>query len=402
MQKTFSPDVKFDLTVVSAVVRADKPTRALEAKAAPSPNQMNRVLGYLDDGTRVVVAQRPGKGGMDFNKLLGGKVFAVAADGFSPVFEKGEDKKKTNVQKLEDGLPAYSASGFYLLSSKEYPALQLLSGYGLLQEKGERLLLLQEHQLAATCALTLESSLDWELLDWQLAEALSDENNLVAQFDADINKKRKRGVERARQEAEDADEKYAGVDFTELAVSKKDGNPFVALTWASGAEQGAALILREATVQGDKLPVVEYYTADQAVEQFRAGKEGMRIAALLAAGEQVALSFVQGHVMRTSVSFRRKCENVLTGVASSTYGDGVFIQGALKSWCKTLVALMHSQHPNFPSADYDAHHYVAAPRQAEVGMNKGADGKWSPPQVVPYSLHRWLVAQLPQLFKAAA
>jgi hypothetical protein len=57
----------------------------------------------------------------------------------------------------------------------------------------------------------------------------------------------------------------------------------------------------------------------------------------------------------------------------------------LHGWCKALVSIMHSQHPGFPRADYDAHHYVAALRQAEVGMNKRADGSgWEPPAAIRY------------------
>jgi len=67
----------FDLVVRSTLVRSEKANKGLDTLPAPNPNQMNRIIGYLPDGTKVVIAQRPGKGGMDFNKIMGGKVFAV-------------------------------------------------------------------------------------------------------------------------------------------------------------------------------------------------------------------------------------------------------------------------------------------------------------------------------------
>jgi hypothetical protein len=385
---------KYDLLVRSTIIRSEKPTKGLDAVEAPNQHQMNRVTGYLPDGTQIIVAQRPGKGGMDFNKLLGGKVYAVAADGMSPVYEKGEDGKPTKVQKKEDGLPLYSSSGFYLLSSKEYPALDMLECFTLLQEHGQRVLMLTPEQVAARQRFTLTSDLDLEILQGSFEEALSDERNFVARFDEAMNKKRKRGIERAQQEAEDADEKYEGVAFKECAVSKKDGNPFIYYTWkgADGAVRSGT-ILREALVNGDKMPIMEYYSATEALAHFTESKAYKELFAALEAGQEIEFSFAQGHVMRTSVSFRRKCENVLAaGKDKPLFGDAVYIHAALMGWTRGLISVMHSLHPNFPSADYDSHSYVAACRQAEIGMNKKADGKWTPPQGVPYDMAKALFA----------
>lgn len=385
---------KFDLLVRSTILRSEKPNKGIEATAAANQHQMNRVKAFLPDGREAIVAQRPGRGGMDFNKLLGGKVFAVAADGMSPVYEKDAEGKATKVQKLEDGLPLFSSSGFYLLSSKEYPALDMFEAFTLLEERGERALVLSAEQLAAKQQFALTSELDLEILQGAFEEALADQLNCAARFDEAMNRKRKRGIDHAKEAAEDDGEKYSGVDFKEVGVSKKDGNPFIYYAWkgADGVVKSGT-ILREAIVQGEKMPVMAYFDAKEAVERFVDSKAYKALVSALDTGEEIDFSFVQGHAMRTSVSFRRKCENVLAaGVDKPLYGDAVYIHAALKQWTKGLVAVMHSMHPNFPAADYDAHHYVVACRQAEIGMNKKAENKWTPPQAVSYDVAAALLA----------
>lgn len=394
---------QFDFNVASTIIRSEKPNKGLEAKAAANPNLLHRITGYLENGTKITVAHRPGNGGMDFTKLLGGKVFAVAADGFSPVYEKGADKKPSKVQKTEDGLPLYSASGFYLLSSKEYPALSLHTAYALLQDKGARVLLLTDAQLAAKQETLLESELDLDLFEVALADALADSKSSVAGFDAETNKKRQRGITRAQEEAGDSGDAYAGVEFQELHASQKSGWPFVLLVWAAEQAKGHALIVREVDLvdqDSGHLRTV-HMSAEQAVAHFKDSKEGKALMALVDAGQVVSTSFVQGNALRTSVSFRRKAENVLaTDDTKAQFGDAVFVRGALKGWCKAIVSILHSQHPKFPAADYDAHHYVAALRQAEVGMNRKEGGTgWQPPVAMHYGVGTWLLKSLP---KAAA
>lgn len=381
---------KFDLLVHSTVIRSEKPNKGLDATLAANPNLMNRLVGFLPDGTKVTVAQRHGRGGMDFNKLVGGKVFAVAADGISPVYEKGEDKKPTKVIKQEDGMPLYSSSGFYTLSTREYPSLDILQGYAMLLSRGEQVVIISDEQLKGAQTMTLDSEFDLELVDSVFVEALSDDNNLVAGFDADMNRKRRRGIDRAKEEAQDTGDTYAGVEFKELSVSKKDGNATLVLAWRVGTGPvGSTIVPREAEgVDDADRPVTRYLTAQEAVEAFTQAPAFQAIKGELAKGNSVQLAYVPGHLMRTSVSFRRKVENVLAAPADKPqYGDAVYIHGALQGWCRTIAALMQSQHPNFPAADYDAHHYVAAPRQAEIGMNKKQDGTgWFPPKVVNYDI----------------
>ncbi|MNR71571.1 hypothetical protein D3C71_22020 [compost metagenome] len=388
-QPKLNPTQKFDLVIRSAILRGEKPTKGIEATLAANENQMNRVVAYLD-GQKVVVAQRHGKGGMDFNKLLGGKVFAVAADGLSPVFVKGPDKKPTREQKLEDGLPLFSSSGFYLLSSKEYPAVMMAEAFTRVFDKGEKVMLVSSEQLAARQRFELESEMDWELMLAALQEQLDDSHNYVAALDADMNKKRRRGIDSAKTQAEDDDEKYEGVDFAELAVSKKDGNAFVLFSFqVEGETPRSGSLMREYEGMDDQdRPTTVYEDAETSAQRFAAGADARHILAALEAGKKVSFAFVQGHVMRTSVSFRRKAENVLAAPSDKAqYGDAVYILAALNGWVKGIVSVMHSMHPNFPTKDYDAHHYVVACRQAEVGMMK-REGGWQPPKALAYELEK--------------
>lgn len=392
-----NPLKKFDLIVRSTVLRGEKPTKGLDATIAPTPHQMNRVVGYMPDGTKVVVAQRPGKGGMDFNKLLGGKVFAVAADGMSPVYEKDKEGKVTKVQKTEDGLPLYSSSGFYTMSSKDYPALEIIEAYTLLRGNGAHVWILTEKDLEERQKFNMTSDMDLDLALTAIKAALSDEANLVARFDAAINKKRELALRRAKEDAETAEEEggapYSGATFSQLAVSKKDGNPFVVFCWsADGTEAKMGAVTREREVQEEGRTVSKFLTPDEAIENF-VGTQGYKdILAALEAGKTIDLAFARGHIMRSSVSCRRKAENVLQELDKPAFGDAVYIHAAVKGWTKGLLSLMHSQHPTFPAADYDAHHYVTSFRQAEIGMNKGEGGKWSPPSGLHYKLSTALLA----------
>lgn len=389
---------KFDLVARSYIIRGEKPNKPVDATLAPNPNQMNKLAGHLLDGKRVLVAQRSGRGGMDFNKLVGGKVYAVAADGMSPVYEKGEDKKPTNKQKLEEGVPMFSASGFYLLSSRDYPAIDMLEAYTHLLENGALSLVLTDEQLAATQALTLEDDFSLELFESMLLETLDDKHSLVARFDADANKRRSRGTQRAREEADDANEPFSGPAFKELAASKKDGKAFALVSFqAPGGAVHEARILRQADIidQDTGRISTRYFTPEEAVELAKNSDWWAELAEAVVEGQAVEIRVAQGWVMRTSVSFRRKVENHVKGVSNTQYGDSVYIKGALEGWCRGIVSLMHSMHPNFPNADYDAHHYVAALRQSEVGMQKKESGGWTPPVALQYDLASALFSKDP-------
>lgn len=385
---------KYDLIVNSTIIRGEKPTVGLDAKPAPNPNQMNRVIGYLPDGTKAMIAQRHGKGGMDFNKIVGGKTYAVAADAINPVYEKGADGKPTRTIKQEDGLPLYSSSGFYSLSSKEYPALELFQAYSLLLAKGSQVLLVTDAQFKATEKIEVSSELELDMAVLLAQHLLDDNNNLVAKFNADINKKRKRNIERARQEAEDEGETPSTVAPADLPVSRKDGNPAVLLTYrVAGKDQLTTIhVLREVVVSNpdydDDRPLVRYLTAKEAIEVLAGTKDFQKLQELVNAGVCVEMALTPANLFRTSVSFKRKVENVLAAAADKqAYGDAVYIKGAQKGWCRALVAVMYSKHPGFPSSDYDENHYVAAVRQAEIGMNKKADGSgWTPPEAVEHPL----------------
>lgn len=387
---------KPDLTIKSTILRSEKANKGLEATPAANQHQMNRLIGYMPDGTKVVISHRPGKGGMDFNKIVGGKVYAIAADGLSPVFEKDKDNKPTKVQKAENGLPLYSSSGFYLLSSKEYPALSIFEAYTHMRKNGDQALLITPEQMAAKETTVVDSELDLDLLLETWGEKLSDAHNLVARYDTNTNSRRRRGIDQSKGEAAENEEAYAGVEFTELAVSKKDGNPLICYVIQVAEEKPVpGIILREADIEDPDtgLKVPEYLTNTDAIARFMGGKSYAFLMAAIAAKKQVKVTFVEGHLMRTSVSFRRKVINVQAAPKDQpAYGDAVYINAALNSWVKGIVNVMHSQHPNFPQKDYDAHHYVVACRQAEIAMNKKEGGGWTPPEAVTYSIAALLLA----------
>lgn len=379
---------KFSLVVNSTIIRSEKGNKPIEAILSNNPHQMNRVIGYLADGTKVCIAQRKGKGGMDFNKLVGGKVFAVAADGMSPVFEKDDNGKPTKNQKQEDGLPLYSSSGFYTLSTKEYPALDMFEAYMKLSEDGSQAFIVTEAQLATKSKAVLSN--EEEVIDVYraMAKALNDDQNLVARFDEAINKKRQRGIERAKQEAEDAEEEYAGVGFKPLMVSNKDGNPFILYVYkVQGEAPKAGAIKREELVPEGDFMVGNYFGVKETLARFKESEAGIAIMNAVNQGKTVEFGWVQGHIMRTSVSFKRKVINFLEAPESNAvYGDAVFIKAALKGWTKGLMSILFSQHPNFPTKDYDSHPYVVSCRQAVIGMDRVGDSGWTPPQGVLYKI----------------
>lgn len=389
--QAYSSKSRFDFVVPTTIIRGEKANRGVEAIPSANPHQMNRIVGFLPDGTKVLVAQREGRGGMDFNKLMGGKVYAVAADGFSPVKEKGPDGKATGAQKLEDGLPLYSSSGFYSLSNKDYPALDIRKTFMRLLPSGEQMLLVAPEALDHRQVLTLSSDLDVELLLDMLAGALDDSANLVAEHDAAINKKRELALRRAREDAEANSEDFTGPAFEPCLVSKKDGNPLVLLVWKteSGSVDSATIARETEVVDPDtSRPVMKYLTAREAVDNFQLGKAFQRLSDEVAAGRSVQLTYVVGHIMRCSVSFRRKVQEVFQlPKEKPLFGDAAFIRGARDGWVLSIVSILHSQHPQFPREDYEVHHYVAMAHQGEIGMSKKTEGTgWLPPSAVTYDL----------------
>lgn len=389
----------FDLVVKSTILRGERPNKSVDAQEAKTPHQANRVIGYLTDGTKVAIAKRPGKGGVDFNKLLGDKVYAIAADGTSPVFEKDAKGNVTKVQKVEDGLPLYSSSGFYLLSSKDYPALKIGEYFTLLRENGAELIMVSQEQLNQTQVVPVGSEFDLEMLEGLVLEALDDKHNLVAGFDAAINRKRSRAIQTAVDLAQDDNLEYEGAPYADCVVSKRDGNPVVVLFWdRPGMPRESLLVLRQTQVMSAKNNLVTSpLNAEDAWNLFKNSTDYADLVKFANSGEPLTVGIIQGHLMRTSVVFRRKVEAVLAAPSERMYGDAVYIHGALQSWCKGIVSIMHSSHPKFPNQDYPAHYYVVAPRQAEIGMKKRPNnGGWEPPEPVFADIMSHIPATKPQ------
>lgn len=396
---------KFDLYARSRVLRAEKPTKPVTAIAAANQHQMNRVRAFLSDGVEVMVAQRSGKGGMDFNKILSGKVYAVAADAFSPVMDKGPDKKPTKVQTLEEGLPLYSSSGFYMLSSPEYPALDILECFTRIRGVDNTVLLMKFANLKARTHKTVTSAAELEaFVDETVLKMLDDSLNLVKSFDPKINKKRKLLIDQTKLAAASADDDddaggtgsgYTGVEYQELTVSPKDGNSFAYLVWASNAanaQASEAFIVREREMEGDKSNFMAPCTAQESLDDFKAGTEYSAMLDAIDRGETVKVSMAQGHSMRPSPMFRNKITAAEQAPPEKRiYGDPVYILGALTGWTPGIVSILHSKHPAFPAKEYDHLYYTVACRQAEVGLNKTATG-YTPPQAVLYNFTHAMLA----------
>lgn len=385
---------KFDLYLRSRVIRSEKPTKSLTAIPAANQHQMNAIKGFMG-GKEVIIAHRSSKGGMDFNKILSGKVYAVAADAVSPVMEKGEDKKPTKIQKLEDGLPYYTTSGFYLLSSPEYPALEILECFTRLHRQGELLLMITWEALKARTKVSLTDLTQLEeLIEGSVAEMLSDVHNLVQPFDAKINKKRKLMIDQAKlaiastddDDDEPSAEEQELIAYQELTVSPKDGNPFIYMVWVVEGEQPREHIFtREMLMDGEKSQFMAACTTEEALNAFRLSDEYRDIYKALSEGRHVTISMARGNAMRPSRMFTGKIEATLNDAAGEKkFGDPIYIRGALKAWTPGIVWVMHSKHPAFPKKDYDHNYYVAAARQAELGMMKNGQNQFHPPEAVCY------------------
>lgn len=391
---------KFDLIVKSEIIVSDKPTKPIDAKPSPNPQHVpDRIQGFLQDGTPAIIAKRPGKGGIDFNKFLSGKIYAVSADGFSPMLEKGEDGKKTNKQKQDDGVNLYSSSGFYLLSSKEYPSLKCFKAYTRLSSDGSLIYAIPENAVKVA-RHDLEDTLELDSLDSDILEFLDDKYNLVAPFNEDVNKKRKRAINAAKEEAEDNSEEYTGAEYSELAVSKKDGTPFVLILAQIAGQVFQFLVSRrkETKSADGKHVIIEMLTPSDALHEFKQSKQYASLTSKLENGGGIKL--VQGWLMRSSVSFKNKID--LNKTKEAEFGASVYIHSALKDWTKAICTMMYSKHPNFPQQDYEYNSYVMACLQAEIGINRmgkkqtaeGEKDAWSHPMAIPYT-----PAELDAIFK---
>ena len=388
---------KFDLIIKSSIIKSEKPAKGVQAIESKNPHQSNRIIGFLPNGDQVCVAHRPSKGGIEFTKLMSGKIFAVAADGFSPVFDSIKDASgksvKSKTQKMEDGLPLYSSSGFYSLSSKEYPAQEIFEAYVRLNATGQKALILPYSSVESPLLSDLQTIEDLEDFTKVLAQQLESAPNLVSKFDEGANKKRLRTIQAAQTLAEDNDEDYTGIEHSDLSVSNADGNPFFIIFVKVGASSAQYLMQleKESVDSATNRTSVVYFTKEEAIANFTHSTfYSNLVSALEAESTAVHIAAVQGYLMRTSVSFKNSVEKFKGMQEWPKFGDAVFVKGAMSGWTKSIVTIMFSMHPAFPAKDYDSLHYVAALRQAEIGMNKlGTQGdhtQWSSPSAINYNI----------------
>jgi len=46
---------EFDFTVISTIIRSEKPNKPIGATLAANQRQKNRIVGYLPDGTKAII-----------------------------------------------------------------------------------------------------------------------------------------------------------------------------------------------------------------------------------------------------------------------------------------------------------------------------------------------------------
>lgn len=225
-----------------------------------------------------------------------------------------------------------------------------------------------------------------------LLGALSDDLSLVRAHDEEFNRKRRRMIQRAGEEAEDLGEQYAGVAYEPLVASPRDGAPCVVLGWRSPAGEWCNhLITRHIEVPNEDDPLdpiakVRMCDPKDVVQHFWDGRIGKALIAAVKGGRSIELCATPGHVMRTSVSFKRKVQNLQSGEMKKGFGDAVFIEAALGGWVRSIVSVLPMFHPQFPAVDYDSLHYVAAPRQSEVELVREEEGGALKPRGIHYCI----------------
>lgn len=360
----------------TAIILPDSSGGAIRAEISSHPSKPSYVLGRVGD-LDVAVAWA-GKGGVEINKLASGRVLAVAADGFRPAYEKDEQGRPTKNQKKHGGRPLYLASGFYLMSTKDYTAHTILSGYMRLMEEGSLLAYLEPQSAGRTHALASRD----DLLDLhrELVSHLKEEGGVVTDFDEVVNKRRQRLIRRAQEDAEDGGVALEPlVQYRQLAADPKDCSPCVVLFWRDA--QGRVV---EAIVQrridrrqglGPEMALgQDFVSAKEAAAAFWGGESGSSLSRAVKAGHETRVFVAKGWVYRTSVAFKKKVASVMQSRQAPSTGEGVWIEAAHKGWVMGYASILSMLHPQFPHKDYDTLHYVAAPRQAEMEMEQTEAG----------------------------
>ncbi|MCX8017331.1 MAG: hypothetical protein N2690_05460 [Rhodocyclaceae bacterium] len=360
----------------------------IKVELSTHPAKPHYVLGLVD-GQEVAIALA-GKGGVDINKLASGRVLALAADGFRPAFEKEAAQSGPKEQKTHNGRPLFLASGFYLLSTKDYPAHCILQGYMRLLDEGERLAIVTEKSLRQAGVFTLSGRDDLLRFHEWAVQALDDAHNFLHRFDADVNKRKARILRRAQEDAEDAGEVLQAVELKPLAADAKDGSAALLLLWHRNGQPQSHLVRRHIEVARDEPLAADarlvFAPPKEAMAAFWRTPAGGELASTVKSGKPINLVAVRGCVMRTSVSARKKIDNARH--STEQHGEAVWLRAALQGWVRGMAPVLSMQHPEFPRKDYDVLHYVAAPRQAEIELVPSEAGLQARARV--YEPHQWL------------
>ena len=373
--------------VQSAIIVGMNPGKPLEIQLSENPHKANKIIGRLLDGTAVIVSLRPGRGGVPINKLSTGKVFAVAADSFSPVYEK-EGGKPTKRQKVEaDGTLHFSTGACYLMSTGEYKALVM--GYYLtyVPQSGDEFFVIDSAAITTRVQVTLRNKEDYVAFLRYMCRCLNPNNNWMHVHNSVINRVRARKIRTAQEQADEEGYVYEGIQPNDLDIDPRDGAPTVFLDVRDAVltSQSAFEIVRCAMgrIEPDtgRISYTHMSHTDR-MKTFANEPLAHRIVARLKAGREVVVSIAQGATFRQSVSTKKKFANALDG---SNSGDSFYCNHAIGKWTNSMVGVMHSTHPRFPNEDYTTNHFVASLRQAEVLMENGS-GSWRPLDIPGYDI----------------
>ena len=414
---------KFDLLSKTVVIYGVDPTldkpQTKPVKTEESPNttiKPHRNEGWMKDGTKINVGIRGAKAGEDI-KAIGKDGFILALDGFQ--WQKMSDGKggyTAEVKKTADGVLMATTSAAYILSNgpvysknaKVYPALAVEEKFvrAVVGMTGVKIAMFDTDLQSSVIAVRASNGAEFKE---KIAEALHTVLDTTPAFVEGLNgliDKRKQGmVNGAIQDANDNGEDYEGVQFKPGKLDDGSVLPVALVCVGFRNDEGRfenrefLISLEEKDTLGEK-PKIVRISSDAAIETFSKSNFHDSIAARFEAGEELVVGVLPGTTMFTIKSFSERFAQVTDPAnAKMTFGDVPFIRGIADGFSKAVVAIKGTFNSNYPREDnvegeFSANRVVTAPRQSEMGMNRGAnfatDKKWMPPQSVNYDLSKYV------------
>lgn len=362
--------------------------RPIEVEISDNPHKASKLIGCRLDGTPVTVSLRQGRGGVPLNKLASGKVHAVSADSFSPVYEK-VNGKTTKKQKVEqDGSLHFSTGACYLISTNEYKSIILGAYYTYIFNGGNEAYVIHESAIESRKQVYLSSRVDVSRMLSTIKAMIDPVHHWMNQHIDGINRSKARKIRNERERLEDDGQEYSGIEPMNLDADLRDGGPtlFIDVRNESNLSVGGFSAIRSTVEEINPISGqinVKSVSPTERIEIFKQSPLFKRIVQVIDQGGRIIFSYASGSSFRTSVSTRKKFSNALEG--SSFSGDSFYCTKAQGKWTNSIIGVMHSMHPQFPSADYDVNHFVATIRQRELAMSN-ATGSWLPYDIPGYDI----------------